>query len=319
MSMLVWMIVLPAIAMGFIGALCTHFIEPLLRFARHPAERRIGYLLVAALPLILTCITAIALAALASSKALGWIVDHCLIHGTVEHPHLCFEHLPAVSVGVLPVAFAIVVTLLLVTRLIRFAARHLRLRRAVRQLTALSKKNGVLCRLSDAAPTAFVAGIRRPRIFLSMHLLARLSAHERRIVVAHESAHLRARDPLMRAVLELLLLCHRSTSAQAIRSGWVEASEECADTKVATRFGATDTALALLRVLRITGGSSSGAVACIQGASPMARILRLKEGSHFERRQRSVVAVATGVCLATASVIIALHHPIETLFGFLIR
>lgn len=318
MSTLLWMIALPALAAGFLGVLGSSLLEPLIRRMPHAADRRLGYLMLGALPLLLGYITAFALIVLASSKAMGWIVDHCVLHGTVDHPHLCLEHLPAIRAGVIPWLIALMVVLPAIARLAGWISHQNRVRHSVRVLSALSKPRGPVSVVANDTPTAFVGGIRNPRIFISNQLLGLLSLRDRRIVVAHESAHLRSRDPLWRTVLEILLVLHRPACADAIRVGWIQAAEECADAKVAGRFGSTDTALALLRVLRLTGGARAGTVSCIQGASPMARIVRLQEGTVSDSRQVQLTILTASACLTIAAAVLALHHPIETAFGLLI-
>src|SRR5262249_50433237 len=57
-------------------------------------------------------------------------------------------------------------------------------------------------------PQAFVLGMLKPRVYLSQGLLETLSPDDLRLVLAHEKAHARRRDPLRRFVAAVGLLFH---------------------------------------------------------------------------------------------------------------
>ena len=79
-------------------------------------------------------------------------------------------------------------------------ASALRLRRHLR--TAVKEAGGVY--VSEFAPSPFVFGLARPRIYLP----AELDARERELVTAHERAHIRRGDHLAKALGWLLLSLH---------------------------------------------------------------------------------------------------------------
>jgi hypothetical protein len=86
-------------------------------------------------------------------------------------------------------------------------------------------------------PVVFVAGLRAPRVIVDPSWWDTLCARERRVVAAHEQAHIESRDPLVLAVLEstLRLLAPRA-SARIVRD-WTLASELRADAVAAQRDG----------------------------------------------------------------------------------
>ncbi|HEX6463681.1 MAG TPA: M48 family metalloprotease, partial [Vicinamibacterales bacterium] len=104
----------------------------------------------------------------------------------------------------------------------------------------------------DAAfPTVAVVGITSPTLFIAERVLAECSVNEVRAMIAHECAHVYARDNLKRFALRACpdLLSRRSDVMRA----WVAATEEAADAAAVTsRPGsALDLAQALIRVARL--------------------------------------------------------------------
>lgn len=318
MITLLWMVLVSAAVACLAGRVLAGVIAPTVGQLDAPQKRRLGFELAAFLPLAVGGVAALALVALATSKALGWVVDHCVVHGTTHHPHLCLEHLPAIAVmwwSWLPV---VLVSLPVAVNLIRQVVHQLGSARHVRMLMALSDGKGLARFVDNATPGAFVAGVRRPRIFFSKAFLIALNHRERRIVAAHEAAHLRARDPLRRLFLEACLTFHSGKTARLIRSGWAQAAEECADAAVASRFGPIDTALALVRVMRLTDKRDMGTALGIAGASVLDRITRLQSWDNSKASTHPMIGVFfVGISMLAASILL-FHHPIETALGMLI-
>jgi Zn-dependent protease with chaperone function len=89
----------------------------------------------------------------------------------------------------------------------RAAWRQLRAhRRLVRTLPVIGPLPGhpTVAVIDVAAPLAFCAGWLRPRVYVSIEILARLSEREVRAVLAHEQHHEALRDPLRLAVSHVL-------------------------------------------------------------------------------------------------------------------
>lgn len=318
MTTLLWMVLVAAVAAWMLGLGVVRILEPRVHRLARPQERRFAFELIALLPATTASTAALALVLLATSKAMGWVVDHCIVHGTEDHPHLCLTHLPAVSVAWWSWALVAAAAVPIVIKLSRLMGRQARSASYVRMLTRLSEGNGPVRFVDNTTSGAFVAGVWRPRIFFSRPFLNELDHRDRRIVAAHEAAHLRAGDPLRRLLLELCLVFHSGWTAHAIRRGWSQASEECADARVAARFGATETALALLRVLRLTRHRDRGAALGIAGASPLERIAQLQVWDDSEDCTHRLAAIFSIGLLAVASTTLFFHHPIETFLGILL-
>src|SRR5439155_13985574 len=78
--------------------------------------------------------------------------------------------------------------------------------------------------VADPAPQAFCVGTIRPRIYVSVGALKRLSATELDAVLAHERHHQRRRDPLRLLVVEALahgLFFLPALRPLAVRSRWL--------------------------------------------------------------------------------------------------
>jgi len=281
-----------------------------------PRNLRRRLWLVASLPLALPAVTVSGLLLLAAAKQLGWLPDHCPLHGSAGHPHFCFVHLPELAWRYGHGLFALaVLTAAMVLPGWPLARARVQQHR-VRQLDFMAARKGPLRILDTDAAQAFAAGLRRPRVFLSRGLLTGLSARERRIVLAHEVAHIRHGDLTSQLVYECLLRFHRPGCARTLRWLWQRNMEERADDRAAARFGALDVASTLVKLARQPGPPAPAGTSAL-GDDPAARIERLLQpgaaraaGAGFE----------LGYGLAAAGVItimVSAHHSLETLLGYL--
>jgi Zn-dependent protease with chaperone function len=125
-----------------------------------------------------------------------------------------------------------------------------------------------------------VVGIRRPRLYIARQVLAACDQGEVEAMIAHEKAHVSARDNLTR----LLFLCALpmrglSRVAAEIETSWTKATEEAAD-DLACRDERSALALAsaLLKVSRLAAGQRAPllhASAILSGAVIEHRVRRL--------------------------------------------
>jgi beta-lactamase regulating signal transducer with metallopeptidase domain len=123
------------------------------------------------------------------------------------------------------------------------------------------------------SPAAVVAGIVRPRVFISRSTTETLSANELRLVVAHEVEHALRRDNLRK----LLLAANFMPFLREIEERWMLASELAADrAAVANGNDACDLAAALVKVSRMTCMQSRLATA-FAAASPDVLELRVQQ------------------------------------------
>lgn len=303
-SALAW--ALGAILAGLLSRVPSSTFSPVVRLRRTAV--------IALLPWLLPASWAVALGAVAVGKRVGWLDDHCRIHGD-GHPHFCFEHFPAIQLEPAAVAMLVAVLTLLLFVSGQYVKRALDERGRVNALLRLLPGGGLLRRIDEARPLALVARSRRPVVLISRGLLEGLSPRERRVVLAHEAAHLRRGDLLKSSFFEALLVIHLPGASIRLRCNWRQAIEERADDTVSRRFGRETTARTLLKVVRqqcypvATGLAASGA----DVARRVERLLTPADGPGPAAGW--IVGPITGLALASALPLAWEHHAIETLLG----
>ncbi len=110
-------------------------------------------------------------------------------------------------------------------------------------------------RINHRFPVVAVVGVFRPKLFVARQIFDSLNADELAAVIAHETAHVAARDNLkhwlMRICRDVLVII---PFARALDKEWAEATELAADEEAASRKdGATalDLAQALIKIARL--------------------------------------------------------------------
>jgi Zn-dependent protease with chaperone function len=150
----------------------------------------------------------------------------------------------------------------------------------------------------DAAfPLVAVVGIVKPRLYIARAVLTSCDRHELDAMIAHEAAHVAARDNLTR----LLFLCApmfagMSRTKRELEGAWTAASEEAADdlARVDTRSSLA-LASALTKVSRLAVGQQS----------PLVHVSAILSGSAIERRVRRLLEPPGAEVVAHGRVIMA--------------
>jgi Zn-dependent protease with chaperone function len=174
--------------------------------------------------------------------------DHCRLH--LDHAHICLFHASLGMSALLWVGVAVLVACL--GRATWNALRWTRTTRAAeRRLcgdTKLQRRGGV-ARVDSVEPFAFTSGFLRPRVCISTALERALSPSEREVVLAHERAHARRRDPARFALAGLVSELHAPARRRSILSTLRLAAEQTCDEYAAGTAGSRlDVAETLLRV-----------------------------------------------------------------------
>lgn len=274
--------------------------------------------LLASVPWLTMAAPLSAMCVVAAAKPLGWIADHCTHHET-HHPHLCFEHWPAVEWHLVHLVGAATLAGLIVRILGSFLRQERQAARYTATLRALSHGHGRLRRLDIPDAFACSAGYQQQALFITRGLIDRLSYRERRIVLAHEVAHLRHRDPLRNLAFNILLLAHLPATARTLRARWRQAMEEQADDHVARQFGPEAVAGTLIKVARLGRPSLQGGLSAM-GGRVLARIERLLYEPTGTTATRSSLSgtIGAAIFLGGVAAMVVTHHSIETLLGFLV-
>ena len=245
--------------------------------------------------------------------------DHCHTHGGHGH-HLCVWHPPHASFEPWVVLFVGVVSVLGLVMMAREAVtlwREWRLARALVRSSVPSE--GGIRVLEHREPLALTVGVFHPVILVSQGLLETASARTRRVVLAHERAHVRRRDTA-RAILDRLFgaLAPRRVREVAQRE-LVLACEQACDREAARaegEAGEVHVASALLEIARMrmptpTFGKSAGA------SSIYARVTHLI--GEEEVSTRPLFGAVAGVVALTVAGMGPVHGALERAITFLIH
>jgi Zn-dependent protease with chaperone function len=253
-------------------------------------------------------------------SALGIVADHCPLHDD-GHVHLCLEHAPRGPVSLVEwlllgaaatgagVVFARVV-----------AAQFATWRAVVALVRSSGKAEGGL--IPSSAPLSVTAGLFRPLVLVSTGLRERLRPDVLAVVLEHERAHARRRDPLRLVTAALLSAGHLPGTRRLLLADLALACEQAADEEAATAVGdRVRVAEAIVTVERVMGSSQSGLAAAMgmDGASTIARVEELlrEPSTGAPTLLRGLlwgVAAVAAVLLAST-----LHHLTETLLEVLAR
>ncbi|PYQ47365.1 MAG: hypothetical protein DMF78_23935 [Acidobacteria bacterium] len=138
-------------------------------------------------------------------------------------------------------------------------------------------------RIRDAFPILSVVGVWRPRIYVAAQVLDALAPSELDAALAHERAHLRARDNLKRILLrscpDVLAF---SGMGRRLEREWARAAEQAADAAAADAGAgaAVDLAASIVKVARLvpTGARALPVSALHDGGDVAARVRALLSG-----------------------------------------
>jgi Zn-dependent protease with chaperone function len=254
-------------------------------------------------------------------KGFSVIPDHCRLHP--GHPHLCWTHADLVGPsGIL--LFGTVVLLGLVLASIWSVGRSLCLVRgtlraygiAIRHDEVTFDSHGVRAVTSEL-PAAFVAGLLKPRIYLTSAAIRLLGPEELRIVVTHEWEHIRRRDPLK---LTLLRLTSRLFPGfRRIEERWRMAAElECDWACLEQGFHPTQISGTILKLARSVQSYSSRPVLAYAPGSEVVlreRVERLLSGvgPRNSGGYRWIFVVTLSALAACA--LSSMHHLLESVLG----
>lgn len=240
-----------------LGSIATHVLVRAVgsRVAHwEPHTRHRALVVLAALPIILaaTLLFAASLPALVTLVLPGF--DHCAVHDD-GHAHLCFVHLPRSGIHL---GLVLAVAVLALVPLVRGAVKVWRVREAQRivgLLVATSEQRidlGITI-VESLHPQCFTAGLLRPRVLLSRGLFDALTSEERSVVLAHELAHVRRRDALLVAVVDMLGVLHTGHVRRwLVRELSVAAEQACDEEAVMHVRDRMTVAATILSVERMT-------------------------------------------------------------------
>lgn len=244
----------------------------------------------------------------------NWMSSHCGVHSH-HHIHACLDTGLSATVSGGYMVIAVIAVFLLGSAMIRNLWHSRVLNRHLASLFRLSRGQGRLRVLDDDRVVALAVGGSMPAVMLSKGLISQLSLRQRRIVLAHECAHLRHGDHWRNNLVELWLSLFLPPISRRLRQIWRNALEQAADDATAQRFDPIDVAQTLLHVLSLQTLHVRGALSMISGDAEI-RIRRLLAGPD---REQANAALFEWICIAILPAIITTafvqHHAIETALG----
>ncbi len=273
-------------------------------------DRPLAWMLVALGPVLVSVLFLVA-AGIPSVRA---ELDHCLVHD--HHPHFCLRHAGAVLPSPVLIAVALLVPMRIAVSTFRVVRSAVRMRQTMRSLEQASSAHAGVAVFPDASPAAFVVGLLRPRVYASAGLVSGDSA-VLAAVLAHEHAHARRRDPLIRLVASFVTSFHLPFVARAVEKQIALAQELAADAEAAREVGDPLRIVdALLAIVRGRAASLGPVPAFTEGDLGVRVHALLEPPAHAPTRALWLGLIVFGLALVCGLASPdAIHHGIETVLG----
>jgi Zn-dependent protease with chaperone function len=274
----------------------------------------------AVLPAVVVVAGTAATALPSIAGVLGLGHDHCLQHD--HHLHVCVVHGSALppELAVLGAA-ALATWLLRAGLLVRASLQFTREVRALERLGTCSHDRFPVVQIPGAPRLCHAIGVLRRRILLSASVAAKLGPVGTRSVIAHETAHLRRRDPLANLVISCAGLFLLPPWQRLFQRAYRAAAEQACDDDAARLVGdgsvVAETLLAVTKLQQAAWQPGEVTSAFGFGQQPLeARVRRLLAGVASEpRRPHALPALAVTTVIAFALAVqhaAFFHHAVET-------
>ncbi|TRO80568.1 M56 family metallopeptidase [Desulfuromonas acetexigens] len=263
-------------------------VYPLLRkglLKRQPRRRATILLLLATAPGSLGLFFAGLLFISSLMEFLGISAGHCHNHAE-RFPHICLSEPAIFGSGILPGYLYVPAALLLAMFLARQAIHlreNFRLKTALRQAEV---EGGLDCSLVQwRKPAAVTVGFWSPKVFLSTTLARTLTPEQLQVVLAHEQAHVRHRDPLRQYLARTASVFYPGRVRGLIREDLALATEQACDEQAAEKTGdrllVAETIIAVERLLGLSLKESQPFSVGFSGSQSILRIEALLAGGDY--------------------------------------
>jgi Zn-dependent protease with chaperone function len=247
--------------------------------------------------------------------------DHCLGHG--GHAHLCFVHLPPHLGNVVSWAVLLCSVALVGARVVRGMVGLRRGARWTSNLLSQAVKDLALRArvLPIDAPLCLSVGVLRPTTVVSRGFLAAVNAGDLGAVLAHERAHARRKDTLVRllarAATVFMLPGVRARLLAAIELSAERSCDEAAAQSIGDRVAMAEVILKIERLVGATPPSLRAVTASFGGTAVPARVAALLEPARPDAKDAALRVCVIAVVVALFAVSEPLHHVTETILGTL--
>lgn len=167
-------------------------------------------------------------------------------------------------------------------------------------------------------PTAFTSGFFRPVCYVARGLTDNLSDKELDIVMEHELAHARNRDPLTKLLIAFLSAYYPKKLAQLLNTKYALLTEQIADQSTVLIHSAEDVAATLVKVVRLNSAlpkSEFNTSLCFFGANDISkRVHQLLTPTRKSMPIIAPVAFMAAMLCFTIVAVDATHHLVESVF-----
>lgn len=274
-----------------------------------PAQRAVFLLAIALAPVAVAGLTTL----LVFVPALGgpFVDGHC-------HAGSCAPHIPAVTMqGWIGVSLALAVFAMTATALAVLGHALSRTVGLGRMLLAISRKRrDDYDVLETDAPGAWCVGLLRPRVLMTRGLIARLPAHQLRVVLAHEHGHALRWDNLRHLLAGIAtfftLRATRQRLLAALRLAAEQACDRMAVEHVGNRRQVVETLAAVADACQ--AGAPGQAASAFRPDATRRRVAALTDqsGRTFSRWGMAL-AIVSAYALLTVGGAGLVHHALEML------
>lgn len=278
-----------------------------------PGLRVLGIATLCAAPLGLAVLTAIGVGLFPHASPFDVIAHHCHISSGT-----CSAH-EAASVPGIAVLVTLLLSALVFVRFVWALMVQSAELKSMRTLLAGSSPSacGQYRVLETGTSWAFAFGLVSPSIYLSRGLGEALKREECEIVLAHEQAHIRRGDLLVRFGCAVLTAFMPETLRRSFMDALVLAQEEACDADTTRSFSPVRIAETLLKVERLRTGVMSSPMAANFTGSPLESRVRALLEPDYETASRSLARLVLIIGSTAISLLLSLellHHEIETFF-----
>jgi beta-lactamase regulating signal transducer with metallopeptidase domain len=173
--------------------------------------------------------------------------------------------------------------------------------------------------IEHSIPEAFTAGLCNPKVYITSGLL-KLDEKTVQIVVQHELAHLKARDPLFKTLFSLFGMPFPKRTRLNLQQAYASLTEQVADASATKYFDGLDVAQALVNVARFQRQQQTDYnnvhISHFSNDQITERIQTLL--TPIERTPKILLIITIAIfvvtSLLTLSTVDSIHHFIETFF-----
>ncbi|WP_342805858.1 M56 family metallopeptidase [Alteromonas sp. M12] len=167
-------------------------------------------------------------------------------------------------------------------------------------------------------PTAFTAGFFRPVCYVATGMADNLSDKELDIVVEHELAHARNRDPLTKLLIAFLSAYYPKRLAQLLNQKYALLTEHIADQSTVIGHSAEDVAATLVKVVRLNTvlpkNASNTSLSFFGGNDISQRVQQLLTPTRKSLPVIVPIAFMMVMLCFTIVAVDATHHLVESVF-----